>query len=183
MSPRGVLKASLVSLGLCAGIVLVAGGLHTSKPPPQPTAAQAFQLPVPVPASATPTRVRIPAISVSAPISGLTLVGTSPGTPGTAVVTVATRQSTAVFHNLGALKRGDTVAVDRTDGRSAVFTIDAVEAYDARTFPYDKVYGASARAELRLVAHSAGVGSQHDQPAGSVVVYAHLTGASRAPVD
>jgi hypothetical protein len=51
MSPREVLTASLVSLGLCAGVVLVADGLHTSKPPPQPTAAQAFQLPVRTPVS------------------------------------------------------------------------------------------------------------------------------------
>lgn len=172
MSPRDVLRVSLVSLGLCAGVVVVAGGLHTTKPPARPAAEQAFRMPVPAPA--TPARVRIPAIGVSAPVSGLTLDGTSPGVVGTAVITgdATAHQGPATFHDLGALKRGDTVSVDRTDGRSVVFTIDAVEAYDARAFPRDKVYGASARAELRLVTRGAGFGKGHD----CVVVYAHRTG-------
>lgn len=218
MSPREVLTASLISLGACAGIVLVADGLHTPKPPPQPTAAQAFQAPAaaptptdttkfqplqhPILAPATPTRVRIPAIHVNAPLTGLALEsgrhlaappandrnlagwyrdGTSPGVVGTAVIAghVDTRQGPAVFYSLGALKKGDTVSVDRTDGQSAVFTVDGVEAYDARAFPDEKVYGASARAELRLITCGAGFDKRHNRYLGNVVVYAHLTGVQR----
>ncbi|GAA1982683.1 class F sortase [Catenulispora subtropica] len=220
MSAQGVVKASLVSLGLCAGIVLIADGLHTPKPPPQPTAAQAFQMPVPVPAPvdasqdapldqpmlapATPTRVRIPAINVNAPLTGLGLEagrhlaappeedrnlagwysgGTPPGVVGTAVIAghVDTRRGPAVFYSLGALKRGDAVDVDRADGQSAVFTVDAVEAYDARAFPDDKVYGAAKRAELRLITCGAGFDKHHKRYSGNVVVYAHLTGVQAAP--
>jgi hypothetical protein len=223
MSAQGVLKASLVSLGLCAGIVLVADGLHSPKGPPQPTAAQAFQLPVPVPAPvdaskdqalqqpvlapATPTRIRIPAISVDAPLTGLAARstqsgrqpaappegdrnlagwysdGTSPGVVGTAVIAghADTRRGPAVFHSLRALKRGDAVDVDRADGQSAVFTVDAVQAYDARSFPGDKVYEASKRAELRLVTCGAGAGKHHSRYVGNVVVSAHLTGVRAAP--
>src|SRR3954470_17824450 len=98
MSARDVVTASAVSLVLCVGVVLVADGLHTPKPPPQPTAAQAFAagqppatstppqpdpaadllarfqlLQQPILAPATPTRVRIPAIHVDAPLTGLAL--------------------------------------------------------------------------------------------------------------
>ncbi|WP_344667955.1 class F sortase [Catenulispora yoronensis] len=238
MSARDVLTASLVSLGVCAGIVLVADGLRTAKPPPQPTAAQAFQAPGPAapapaaspaaaPASAaaaaaagsagsaadalkfqpldqpmlapaTPTRVRIPAISVNAPLTGLALDsgrhlaappesnrnlagwysdGTSPGVVGTAVIAghVDTPAGPAVFYSLGILKKGDAVDVDRADGQTAVFTVDAVEAYDARAFPDEKVYGAAARAELRVITCGAGFDKRHNRYLGNVVVYAHLT--------
>ncbi|MBS2540228.1 hypothetical protein KGQ20_46575, partial [Catenulispora sp. NF23] len=51
ISARGVLTASAISLGLCVGLVMVANGLHTPTPPPQPTAAQGFQKPAaPAPA-------------------------------------------------------------------------------------------------------------------------------------
>lgn len=44
-----------------------------------------------------------------------------------------------------------------------MFTIDAVEAYDTRTFPDDEVYGTSARAELRLITCGAGFDKRHDR--------------------
>ncbi|MEY9928258.1 sortase (surface protein transpeptidase) [Catenulispora sp. GP43] len=229
ISARGVVTASLVSLGLCVGIVMVADSLHTPAPPPQPTAAQGFgktaspaQAPAaadaqPAPAagklqpldlppilgSAAPTRVRIPAINVNAPLVSLALDstgtlaappeqnrnlagwygdGASPGTIGTAVIAghVDNSQGPAVFFNLGTLKKGAEVDVDRADGVTAVFTVDAVEAYDARAFPNDKVYGDSTRAELRVITCGAGFDKKHYEYRGNVVVFAHLT-ASQGP--
>lgn len=237
ISARGVVTASLVSLGLCVGVVLVADSLHTPKPPAQPTTAQAFGKPVnqaqaqaggtgaagpagpaptaapafdpsklqpldlpPILGPATPTRVRIPAISVDAPLMSLALDstgrlaappeqdrnlagwygdGASPGEIGTAVIAghVDNDRGPAVFYALGALKKGAEVDVDRSDGVTAVFTVDAVEAYDARAFPDDKVYGDAARAELRVITCGAGFDKKHDEYMGNVVVFAHLSAA------
>lgn len=230
ISARGVLTASAVSLAVCAGVVMVADGLHTPTPPPQPTVAQAFpNAAAPAPAGAasaapavdggklrqldlapllgpaTPTRVRIPAIAVSAPLMSLALDstgrlaappqqdrnlagwygdGASPGEIGTAVIAghVDNNQGPAVFYNLGALKPGAEVDVDRSDGVTAVFTIDSVAAYPTRAFPNDKVYGDSTRAELRIITCGAGFDKRTHEYSGNVVAFAHLTAARGSAV-
>ncbi|CAM5745717.1 hypothetical protein STAFG_1008 [Streptomyces afghaniensis 772] len=146
-----------------------------------------------------PDRIRIPAIRVNAPLTGLGLTrtgsldvppaerknlagwyeaGTTPGERGTAIVAghVDNADGPAVFYDLGALAKGATIDVDRRDGSVAVFTVDAVEAYAAKDFPDEKVYGAARRPELRVITcggtYSRGSGYQ-----GNVVVFAHLTGS------
>ncbi|MDI3421126.1 class F sortase [Streptomyces luteolus] len=148
--------------------------------------------------AAPPTRLRIPSLRVDAPLMGLSLTregsldvppagrrnlagwyeaGTTPGERGTAVVAghVDNAEGPAVFYALGALRKGQTVEVDRDDGRTAVFTVDAVEVYDSRDFPDDKVYGAAARPELRVITCGGGY-SKNTGYLGNVVVFAHLTG-------
>ena len=66
--------------------------------------------------------------------------------------------------------------MDRRDGGVAVFTVDAVEVYDARGFPDGKVYGAAPRPELRVIT-CGGSWSRTTGYQGNVVVYAHLTGS------
>jgi hypothetical protein len=144
-----------------------------------------------------PVRILIPAIGVNAPLTPLELDdtgalqpppadepalagwygrGTPPGAVGTAVTAghVDTPMGPGVFYRLGALTKGDTVEVMREDGRTAVFTVDAVEVHDRNDFPDDKVYGDSERPELRVItcggAYSRGTGYQ-----GNVVVYATLS--------
>ncbi|MEU9861239.1 class F sortase [Streptomyces sp. NPDC047971] len=127
----------------------------------------------PLPAS-DPVRIRIPAIEVDAfltrleldaggalrppPVTAPALAGwyadgTAPGARGTAVVAghVDTPSGPAVFHRLGALGKGAEIAVDRQDGRTALFTVDAVEVHAKDDFPDEKVYAGSERAELRLI--------------------------------
>ncbi|MEF9903725.1 class F sortase [Streptomyces sp. P9-A2] len=146
-----------------------------------------------------PDRIRIPAIGVDAPLTGLGLTGTgsldvpppertnlagwyeagtTPGETGTAVVAghVDNADGPAVFYSLGALRKGGTVEVDRRDGTTAVFTVHAVEVYDARDFPDEKVYGAAKRPELRIIT-CGGDYSRTTGYRGNVVVYAHLTGS------
>ncbi|UUU34063.1 class F sortase [Streptomyces sp. CA-210063] len=146
-----------------------------------------------------PDRVRIPSIRVDAPLMGLGLTptgsldvppaekenlagwyeaGTTPGERGTAIVAghVDNADGPAVFYDLGALKRGATVEVDRRDGGIAVFTVYAVEVYDARDFPDAKVYGAARRPELRVITCGGGY-SRSTGYQGNVVVFAHLTGS------
>ncbi|MGW3987413.1 class F sortase [Streptomyces sp. NPDC004830] len=146
-----------------------------------------------------PRRVRIAAIGVDAPLTGLGLTrtgsldvppasrpdlagwyeaGTTPGERGTAIVAghVDNADGPAVFYRLGALARGSTIEVDRRDGRVAVFTVDAVEVYDARDFPDEKVYGPARRPELRVITCGGGW-SRGTGYRGNVVVFAHLTGS------
>ncbi|WP_157597121.1 class F sortase [Streptacidiphilus rugosus] len=152
---------------------------------------------------AAPIRVVIPAIGVDAPLVPLTLLpdqhlgappanipraagwyadGTPPGTPGTAVIAghVDTDAGPAVFYNLGALKKGMTIAVPRADQTTAVFTIDAVAAYSATNFPTHTVYDPARRPELRLITCGAGYSRTRHSYLGNVVVYAHLTSHSPA---
>ncbi|MFD8733977.1 class F sortase [Streptomyces sp. NPDC059618] len=144
-----------------------------------------------------PVRLRIPAIGVDASLVRLGLDragalrpppegdphvagwyggGTAPGSRGTAVTTghVDTRAgSPGVFYRLGAVTKGETVEIGRADGRTAVFTVDAVEVYDKRRFPGTKVYGGSGRPELRVITCGGPAGDSGYR--GNVVVYATLT--------
>ncbi|MFJ7128951.1 class F sortase [Streptomyces sp. NPDC098101] len=160
--------------------------------PDRPDAA-----PEPLPAS-DPVRVRIPAIGVDARLMRLALDGegrleppppnlpafagwyargTPPGSPGTAVLTghLDTPAGPAVFHRLGSLTRGAGIAIERADGRTALFTVDAVEEYAKDSFPDDEVYGGSGRPELRLIT-CGGDWSGDTGYRANTVVYATLTG-------
>ncbi|WP_405873086.1 MULTISPECIES: class F sortase [unclassified Streptomyces] len=146
-----------------------------------------------------PDRIRIPSIRVNAPLTGLALTpsgsldvppaakknlagwyeaGTTPGERGTAVVAghVDNADGPAVFYDLGALRKGSRIEVDRRDGGTALFSVDAVEVYDAEHFPDEKVYGAADRPELRVITCGGGY-SRSTGYQGNVVVFAHLTGS------
>ncbi|MDQ0931085.1 class F sortase [Streptomyces turgidiscabies] len=150
-----------------------------------------------------PLRIRIPAIGVNAPLMGLGLTatgslevppaeredlagwyeaGTAPGETGTAIVAghVDNADGPSVFYRLGALEKGGAIEVERIDGNTAVFTVDAVEVYARDHFPDEKVYGAASRPELRVIT-CGGPYSPRTGYAGNVVVFAHLTGVTRRP--
>lgn len=113
-------------------------------------------------------------------LAGWYEAGTTPGDTGTAIVAghVDNADGPAVFYDLGALRKGSAVEVDRRDGSVAVFTVDAVEVYRARDFPDKKVYGAAGRPELRVITCGGGY-TKSTGYQGNVVVFAHLT-SSRA---
>ncbi|MFJ6387161.1 class F sortase [Streptomyces sp. NPDC091972] len=196
--------AGVTVVALCSGAWLLRSGAETHAPP-QPSAAQAHaggdsgRAAAPALPPSPPDRVRIPAIHVDAPLTGLALTasgsldvppasrknlagwyeaGTTPGETGTAVLAghVDNAEGPAVFYDLGALPRGGTIEVDRRDGSVAVFTVDAVEVYDAKDFPDEKVYGAARRPELRVITCGGGY-SRSTGYRGNVVVFAHLTGS------
>ncbi|WP_427922633.1 class F sortase [Streptomyces sp. cg40] len=189
---------------LCVGAWLLTSGRDTN-PPPQPSAAEARPDPAVARTAARalppspPDRIRIPAIHVDAPLMGLRLTGngsldvppaakknlagwyesgTTPGETGTAIVAghVDNADGPAVFYDLGALKKGNTIELDRLDGTVALFTVDAVEVYQASRFPDQKVYGAAGRPELRVITCGGGY-SRSTGYQGNVVVFAHLTGS------
>jgi sortase (surface protein transpeptidase) len=86
-----------------------------------------------------------------------------------------TRTGPAVFAGLSTLKPGGLVETLRADGRTAVYTVDAVRQYEKARFPSQEVYGARKRPELRLIT----CGGVYDRQSGgyqsNVVVFAHLT--------
>lgn len=196
--------AAVTVIALGAGVFLLGSGAGRHAPP-QPAAAESRPEPGGERAAADalppspPTRVHIPSIRVNAPLTGLALTksgsldappaaeknlagwyeaGTTPGETGTAIVAghVDNADGPAVFYDLGALKRGAEIDVDRRDGGVAVFTVDAVEVYQARNFPDEKVYGAAKRPELRVITCGGGY-SKATGYQGNVVVFAHLTGS------
>ncbi|MBZ9595775.1 MULTISPECIES: class F sortase [Streptomyces] len=193
----------LVALAACIGVWLVTSGSREPVGPPLPSPAEALTAagvvgPGIAPlVGSPPGRIRIPSIRVDAPLIGLGLdrsghlevpppdrrdlagwyrEGITPGATGTAVIAghVDDSAGPGVFYRLGALRRGASIEVPRADGRTAVFTVHAVEVHDARTFPDTRVYGPSPRAELRVITCGGGF-SPRTGYRGNVVVFAHLT--------
>lgn len=109
--------------------------------------------------------------------------GPRPGARGAAIVVghVDTETSPAVFFGLGAIARGARVDVARSDGTTAQFTVEAVEVVQKAHFDATRVYGSTARPELRLIT----CGGTFDESAhaytANVVVHAALTGSRRTP--
>ncbi|MFE7759326.1 class F sortase [Streptomyces sp. NPDC057418] len=168
----------------------------SATPTPGRGAARAAVQPLP---RSEPVRLRVPAIGVDAPLTKLALDaagalqpppdnnpvlagwyadGTAPGSVGTAITAghVDTRVGPGVFHRLGSVRKGATIEITRADLSTAVFTVYAVEVYDKKKFPDKKVYGASARPELRVIT-CGGEFSRKAGYRGNVVVFAALTGS------
>lgn len=144
-----------------------------------------------------PVTITVPSIFIQAPVTGLGLDkkghlgapsmsrpkevgwyrnGPSPGDAGTALIVGHrdTETGPAIFLNLNALRRGNTVKVTRADRRTAVFTVDEVKTYTKDKFPDDEVYGDTGRPELRLMT-CGGRFSKKNGYSANVIVFAHLT--------
>ncbi|MEU8541550.1 class F sortase [Streptomyces sp. NPDC048717] len=208
MSTRG--KGWLVAAGACLGLWMIHHGSTVVTPPvPSAAQAFAAGPSVHTDAAADPlppsdpVRLRIPEIDVDTPLTGLGVGkdgsldvppatdrnlagwyedGTRPGAKGTAIVAghVDNADGPAVFYALGALKKGHRIEVDRKDGRTAVFTIDAVEVYDNDVFPDAKVYGQVDRAEIRVITCGGGFSRKSGGYQGNVVAFGHLIGVRPA---
>jgi hypothetical protein len=152
--------------------------------------------PAPLPRSRAAS-LRIPSLGLDAPVVGLRLDrerrlttppmdepelvgwytdGPSPGERGTALVVGHrdTRTGPAVFAPLERIRPGARVEALRVDGRTAVYTVDAVRTYAKAHFPDQEVYGDRGRPELRLIT----CGGAYDRNAGyaaNVIAFAHLT--------
>lgn len=155
----------------------------------------------PVAVAGPPTEVRIPRIDVRSTLVGLGLGaggeltapadfgtagwyerGTLPGETGPAVIAghVDSYRGPAVFYRLRELRPGDTVEV-RRGGEWLPFRVVATARYPKDAFPTEAVYGATPRAELRLIT----CGGEFDRAKRSyrdnVVVYAVDDRAARLP--
>jgi hypothetical protein len=158
--------------------------------PVAPTTAPATAL-----AASPPVRITIPALGVASDVMRLGLQddgslevppaaypagwydgGPTPGEPGPAVLAghVDWAGQNGVFHDIGALRPGDRIAVAREDGTTATFAVDRVVRVAKAAFPSDEVYGPTDRPELRLIT----CGGPFDAASGNyldnVVVFASL---------
>ncbi|MBA2950359.1 class F sortase [Streptomyces himalayensis] len=167
----------------------------TPRPSPSPTG--------PVLPRSAPKRISIPAISVDAPFTALSLGasgrlnappvdnknlvgwfkdGASPGERGTSIVVghVDTKTGPAVFVELSELQPGNRIDITRADGSVAHFEVDSVETFSKAEFPDDRVYAHSSSPELRLIT----CGGAYDRVAqdyeDNVVAFAHLDSVKRA---
>ncbi|MEV1052482.1 class F sortase [Streptomyces sp. NPDC049887] len=161
--------------------------------PPPARAAKAPPGPRP---RSVPVRLRIPAIRVDTPLMNLALGkngtlevppvdkaqiagwysrGPAPGEVGAAVVAghVDTPTGRAVFYRLGALTKGSAIQVTRLDGRTAHFSVDAVEVYSKHSFPSKKVYAGTTVPQLRVITCGGGY-TRKTGYLGNLVVYATL---------
>jgi sortase (surface protein transpeptidase) len=121
---------------------------------------------------ANPVRLRVPAIGVSTTVIALRLdarnklvaparfdrvgwnkAGPEPGEAGAAVIAghVDSRTGPAVFYELGRLRPGQRVHVDRADGSTVTFTVRRLARFPKSRIPDGQVYGSSRGAELRLI--------------------------------
>ena len=85
-------------------------------------------------------------------------------------------QEPAVFFELGALRPGQRVRVERADGRRAIFTITEVARYAKNEFPTARVYRPVDRPELRLITCGGRYDADSDTYAENVVAYGTLVG-------
>ncbi|MFD4576803.1 class F sortase, partial [Streptomyces sp. NPDC058479] len=120
---------------------------------------------------------RLPAPPADKPkLAGWYADGPAPGAPGTAVAVghLDTDSGPAVFAGLSQLKPGRRIEIRRADGRTAVYTVDALKKYEKSDFPNQEVYGARDRPELRLIT-CGGAWDRRSGYSGNLVVFAHLT--------
>ncbi|GAB4001762.1 class F sortase [Nocardioides ultimimeridianus] len=189
-----------------AGVVLLRPGhaVVAASPRPGPV-TQRVAAAAPAPSrSVRPVRLDIPRIDVATPLIRLGLtadrelevpplshagvagwydLGPVPGDAGPAVLAghVDSEDGPAVFYGLSALRPGDRLTVDRSDHRTAVFSVDRVTAFAKSRFPTRAVYGETHDAELRLIT----CGGTYDPTQGgyqsNVVVFAHLDRLMKTP--
>jgi sortase (surface protein transpeptidase) len=161
--------------------------------PPKPGSVAA-----PLSASA-PMTIQIPAIGVDAPMMRLDLNsnGTiqvppldnhnlagwydrsvAPGAKGTSVILghVDDYAGPSVFFNIKNLHEGDIIDVTRTDGVTAVFTVDGVQKATKTNFPTLDVFGNVQYPVLHLVTCGGPFDPSTGEYLDSIIVYAHLTG-------
>ncbi|MCX5385244.1 class F sortase [Streptomyces sp. NBC_00083] len=199
---RAARSAAAALFLLAAGASATGCGSDAAQPAtPPPSISAASSAPAspraaaPLPAS-RPVRVRIPSAGVdAAPVLDLGLAadgsvevpsvadadrigwydkGVTPGQTGPAVLIghFDTVEGPAVLRDVSKVKVGDLVTVDRADGRTARFTVRALEQVDKKTFPTAKVYGDTDRPELRIITCGGALTGGHRPD--NIIVYADL---------
>lgn len=103
----------------------------------------------------------------------------TPGQPGPSVIEghVATAEGgPSIFFDLADLRPGDRITVERADGKTVVFEVDALRQFPKDEFPTKLVYGGNLDTPtLRLITCSGfdpAVGSH----TANLIVFSHMTG-------
>ncbi|MGW1880947.1 class F sortase [Streptomyces sp. NPDC001970] len=147
-------------------------------------------------AKSKPVRVRIPAAGVdTGPVPELGLAadgsvevpsvadadrigwygpGVTPGETGPAVLIghFDTVKGPAVLKDVAKVRVGGEISVARADGSTAAFRVRELEQVSKKAFPTRKVYGDTARPELRLITCGGELTDGHRPD--NIIVYADL---------
>ncbi|WP_246238616.1 class F sortase [Acrocarpospora corrugata] len=164
---------------MITGLVLVA----ISKPRTEQIATRS---------AAVPERIDIPALAIKAPLMKLGLTGAGdvelppyekpkvagwytgsavPGDDGASVIIghVDTKSAPAVFYRLRELRKGATVKVLRSDGKTASYQVDSVAQIPKDEFPARSVYTGDG---LRLVTCGGDFDWKNHEYRDNIIVYA-----------
>ncbi|OMQ16425.1 hypothetical protein A7K94_0202635 [Modestobacter sp. VKM Ac-2676] len=109
--------------------------------------------------------------------------GPAPGAVGPAALlghVDSAAHGPGVFFELGALRPGDEVTVERADGTVAVFAVDRVERHPKDDFPTIEVYGDTDDAQLRLITCGGDFDSAARSYEDNVIALATLVGTRSA---
>lgn len=194
--------ARALTAAVCLALA-AAAGCSAPQPNAADPAAPAPASSAPAPASpdgrfaaAEPVQVAIPSIGVRSALMrlGLRTDGTVevppaeqgmtagwytgaavPGRPGAAVIIGHndTRFGPAVFHDLRNIRQGADVTVRDAAGKTRRFTVTGTETVSKKTFPTERVYGATDDRALRLVTCD-GAFDDKGHPVDNLIVYAVL---------
>jgi len=143
-----------------------------------------------------PTHIRIPSIEVDAvfetPLGvsksyeievpesyetvGWYKHGPTPGEVGPAVVLghVDSYQGPAVLFSLGQVEVGETIEIDREDGSTAIFEVEALEKHEQTGFPTEKVYSDLDYPGLRLITCTGTYDKGVQRYSHNLIVFARL---------
>ncbi|WP_330298223.1 class F sortase [Streptomyces sp. NBC_00503] len=168
----------------------------SAAPAPATASGAAGAAPAAPMAASEPVRVRVPAAGVdTSPVLGLGLAadgtvevpsvadgdkigwytkGVTPGETGPAVLIghFDTARGPAVLKDVAKVHTGDEITVTRADGTDAVFRVRELEQVDKKNFPTAKVYGDTARPELRLITCGGDITAGHRPD--NIIMYADL---------
>ncbi|WP_405788495.1 class F sortase [Streptomyces sp. NBC_01367] len=200
---RAALRATALLAPLALAALAGCGGAPAAGRAPAPHVTPASAAPAaaptadPMPAS-EPVRVRIPSAGVDAsPVLGLGLAadgtvevpsvadadkigwytkGVTPGQTGPAVLIghFDTARGPAVLKDVSRVRTGEEITVSRADGTTAVFRVRELEQVGKNDFPTAKVYGDTARPELRVITCGGELTDGHRPD--NIILYADLVG-------
>jgi len=98
--------------------------------------------------------VQVPSLDDPSSKAGWYKNSPTPGSVGPSIILGhidSKKYGPGVFYDLGNLKPGDEIDVNRQDGSVAVFKVDGVRTYPKSAFPTSVVYGNLDHAGLRLI--------------------------------
>ncbi|MFI8386313.1 class F sortase [Streptomyces sp. NPDC085540] len=200
---RAALRATALIAPLALAALTGCGGAPAAGQAPAPHVTPASAAPAEAPAAgpmpaSEPVRVRIPSAGVDAsPVLGLGLAadgtvevpsvadadkigwytkGVTPGQTGPAVLIghFDTARGPAVLKDVSRVRTGEEITVSRADGTTAVFRVRELEQVGKEEFPTAKVYGDTARPELRVITCGGELTDGHRPD--NIILYADLVG-------
>jgi Sortase domain len=107
-------------------------------------------------------------------VAGWFANGPVPGDAGPAIVAghVDSPAGPGVFYQLRTLQLGDRISVERSDGRTVVFSVTSVRVFPQEQLPVTEVYGPTAISQLRLVTCGGPANQIGGRPLDNILVQA-----------